>query len=118
MAARTLTQISGTGGPSMVAGTEEEAFVRFRDARGPYKVETLYFQCAAADAFTANDTFNSTLAHPLFAEITPIMDLDGTALIGSVDLTSDESNTNFKQLTIRDCESINGLGILIKVYGF
>jgi hypothetical protein len=54
----------------------------------------------------------------LFVEITPITDLDGTALIGSADLTSDESNANFKQITIYDCEGINGLGILLKVYGF
>jgi len=118
MAERTLAEVATAAGPSMVAGTEEEAFVRFIDVRGPYKVETLYFQQAALNDFKAADTFKSQLAHPLFAEITPVQDLDGTALIGSVDLTSDESNTNFKQLTINDCEGINGLGILIKVYGF
>lgn len=119
MAERTLTQVATAGRPSMVAGTEEEAFVRFTDARGPYKVETLYFQQAAANDFKANDTFSDIrLVHPLFATIVPVTDLDGTAFPGSVDLTSDESNANFKQLTIRDCENVNGLGICIQVYGF
>jgi hypothetical protein len=120
MAERALADIitDSTGIPSMVAGTEEEAFVRFIDVRGPYKVETLYFQLAAADDFAANATHSSILAHPAFAEITPMTDLDGTAFPGSVDLTSDESNANFKQLTLRDCENIPGLGVLIKVYGF
>lgn len=118
MAERTLAEVATANRPSMVAGTEEEAFMQFIDVRGPYKVETLYFQQAAANDFKANDTYNSRLAHPMFATIKPAQDLDGTALVGSVDLTSDESNANFRQLTIRDCESINGLGIVIEVYGF
>lgn len=119
MAERTLSELETEAGrPSMVAGTEVEAFVRFIDVRGPYKVETLYYQQAAANDFAADDTTNSQLAHPLFATIAPAQDIDGTALIGSVDLTSDESNANFRQLTIRDCHDINGLGIVITVFGF
>jgi hypothetical protein len=46
------------------------------------------------------------------------MDTDGTAMVASVDLTSDESNANFRQLTLRDAEGVNGLGVIITVYGF
>lgn len=121
MAARTLTQISTATRPSFVAGTEEEAFARFIDVRGPYKVETLYFQNAAADAFTADDTFNSILAHPLFATVALAgFDAANNNTVGdlSVQLTSDESDSNFKQLTLRDAEGTNGMGIVITVYGF
>lgn len=120
MAARTLTEISSAGRPSMVAGTNEEAFVRFLDVRGPYKVETLYFQNDAANDFTADDTFNSILAHPLFATVVLSSDAanDAGAHDLSIDLTSDESDSNFKQLTLRDAEDRDGLGIVITVYGF
>ena len=121
MAARTLSQIEATsGGPSMVPGSNTEAFVRFVDVRGPFKVETLYFQCEDSDDFTADDTFNSRLAHPLFAIINAVQDLEDTTQFNqiSVDLNTDETNANFKQLTIRDCEDFNSMGILIQVYGF
>jgi hypothetical protein len=42
MAERTLAEVATAKRPSMVAGTEEEAFMQFIDVRGPYKVETLY----------------------------------------------------------------------------
>jgi hypothetical protein len=119
MAERTAQEVIDNGArPSMVAGTEEEAYWHMIDVRGPYKVETFYMQQAAANDFAADDTFNATIAHPMVAEITPITDLDNTAFPGSCDLTSDESNANFKQITLRDCQSINGLGIMVKVYGF
>lgn len=118
MAERTLAEVATANRPSMVAGTEEEAYWKFVSVNGPFKVEHHYYQQAAANDFAADATFNSGLAHPMVAEITPITDLDGTAFPGSCDLTSDESNTNFRQITLRDCEGINGLGVLIKVYGF
>ena len=120
MAERTLAEIATANRPSMVAGTEEEAFVRFVDVRGPYKVETLYFQQAAANDFKADDTFNSQLAHPLFATVVLSSDAenDAGAHDVSIDLTSDESNANFRQLTLRDGEDFDGMGIVITVYGF
>jgi hypothetical protein len=118
MAERTLAEVATANRPSMVAGTEEEAYARFIDVRGPYKVETIYFQQAAANDFKAADTFNSQLAHPMFATVAPAQDIDGTALVASVDLTSDESNANFRQITLNDAEGINGLGIIVTVYGF
>lgn len=119
MAERTLAEIeSEAGRPSMVAGTEEEAYVQFIDVRGPFKVETRYYQQAAANDFKANDTFTTRIAHPLFATISSAQDIDGTALAASVDLTSDESNSNFKQVTLRDAEGVNGLGVVVQVFGF
>ena len=118
MAERTLAQVATTGGPSMVAGTEEEAYTRVVATHGPYKTETFYFQQASANDFKAADTFNSQLAHPLFATCVSAQDVDGTASIASADLTSDESNANFKQITLNDAEGINGLGLVITVYGF
>ena len=118
MAEVTIATLETAGKPSMVAGVEEAAYVRWFDVRGPFKVETILYQQAQANDFAANATANSQLAHPLFATIVPVTDLDGTAFPGSVDLTSDESNANFKQLTLRDCENINGLGVCITVYGY
>ena len=69
MAARTLVQIATANRPAFSPGTGVEAFTRFVDVRGPYKVEILYFQNAAADAFTNADTFNRQLAHPMFATV-------------------------------------------------
>lgn len=120
MAERTLAEVATAGKPSMVAGTEEEAFVRFVSVNGPYKTETLYFQQAAANDFKADDTFNSTLAHPLFATVTLAQDAENNAGWHdlSVDLTSDESDGNFRQLTLRDAEGDDGKGIVITVYGY
>jgi hypothetical protein len=119
MAEVSVATIQLAGRPSMVAGTEERAYWHMIDVRGPYKVETFYMQQAAADDFAAAATFNSTLAHPMVATISRVMDNGGgAAFIGSIDLTSDEANANFKQLTLQDCEGINGLGILVTVYGF
>lgn len=118
MAERTLAQVATAARPSMVAGTEEEAYVKFIDVRGPFKVETRYYQQAAANDFAADDTFVSSLAHPMFATIKPSQDLDGTALVASVDLDSDESSSTFKTVTLRDAEGINGLGVVVEVYGF
>ena len=118
MAEVTFATLEAAGGPSMVAGTEERAYVKFIGVQGPYKVETLYFQQAAADDFKAEDTFNSTLAHPLFCTVVTATDIDGTALDVSADLTSDESNANFKQITVRDAEDIDGMGLVIQVFGF
>ena len=119
MAERTFAEIEAGGkGPSMVAGTEEEAFVRFISTHGPYKVETLYFQQDASNDFAAEDTFKSRLAHPLFCTVVTATDIDGTALDVSADLTSDESNANFKQITVRDAEDINGMGLVLQIFGF
>ena len=119
MAGRTLVELRDEAGrPNMVAATEVEAYVRFVGVMGPYKVETLLFQQAAANDFIVNDVINSQLAHPLWVSFTPVSDLDGTALIGSAELTSDESDANYKQITIRDCEDLNGIGIMLQVFGF
>lgn len=118
MAEVSIATLETAGAPSMVAGTEEAAYMRLVASHGPFKVETILYQQAAANDFAADATANSNLAHPLFATIVPVTDLDNTAFPGSVDLTSDESNANFKQLTLRNCESINGLGVCIQVFGF
>ena len=105
--------------PSFSPGTEVAAYVRFLDVRGPYKVETLYFQQDVADNFAAGDTINSTLAHPLFATV------DGAGLDEqegsgdfSVTLDSLESSATFKQLTLHGAETDAGQGVVITVYGF
>jgi hypothetical protein len=119
MAEVSVATVQAAARPSMVAGTEERAYWHMIDVRGPYKVETFYLQQAAADDFAANATFQATIVHPMVATIHRVMDNGGgAAFIGSVDLTSDEANANFRQLTLRDCEGINGLGILVVVRGF
>ena len=120
MPERTLAEVATAKRPSMIPGfqtAEEEAFDNWIEVRGPRKVEKLYFQQAAANDFAADDTYSSKLAHPYFATIVMVQDRNSVAQIGSVDLNSDESNANFKQLTLRNCETINGLGVLITVYG-
>jgi hypothetical protein len=125
MAERTLDELAGTavgdapaGAPSQVAGTEVEAFVRFISTHGPYKTETLLFQQAAANDFKADDTFKSQLAHPLWATVVCASDTGTSEPTFSVELTSLESNANFKTLYLRDAEGNNGLGICITVYGY
>ena len=119
MAERTLAEIATAGAPSMVAGTEEEAFVRFVSTHGPYKTEVLLFQNAAANDFKADDTFKSQLAHPLWVTVQNTSDRDDTATsVPSAEITSDESNANFKTIYLRDAEGVNGLGVQITVYGF
>jgi hypothetical protein len=125
MAERTLDELAGTavgdtpaGAPSMVAGTEKEAFVRFIATHGPFKTETLLFQQAAANDFKADDTFKSQLAHPLFATAAATADVEGTATTASVEITSLESDSNFKTLYLRDAEGDNGLGLVITIYGY
>ena len=120
MSARTLAQIAAdSGAPSMVAAAEEEAFVRFVSSHGPYKTETLLFQCKAADDFTADDTFKSQLAHPLWVTVQPTSDRDDAATsIPSAEITSDESNAAFKTIYLRNAEDVNGLGVMITVYGY
>lgn len=119
MGERTLAEVATAKRPSMVAGTEEEAFDNWIEVRGPRKVEKLMFQQAADNDFKADDTYNTKLAHPYFATVTTVSDTDAStdAAEISVDLTSDESNANFKQLTLRDAHSLNGIGVLITVYG-
>ena len=126
MAERTLDELAGTaagnspaGAPSMVAATEEEAFVRFVSSHGPYKTETLLFQQAQDNDFKADDTFKSQLAHPLWVTVVNTSDRDDTATsIPSAEITSDESNAAFKTIYLRDAEGVNGLGVMITVYGY
>jgi hypothetical protein len=119
MAERTLAEVATAGKPSMTPdGAEEEAYDNWIEVRGPRKCEFFMFQQAAANDFQAEDTFNTKLAHPLYATITPVSDLAGTALPGSVSVDSLESSATFKTFTIYDCEGINSLGILITVFGF
>ena len=118
MAEVTLATLATKGAPSMVAGTEEAAYVSFISTHGPYKTETVLFQQDASNDFKADDTFKSRLAHPLF--VTAVIASDaGTGLVTfSAELTSDESNANFKQITLRDAEGVDGLGVVITIYGF
>ena len=121
MAERTLVELRDeAGGPSMLgtAGTNTEAFVRFVSTHGPYKTETLLFQQAAANDFKADDTIKSQLAHPLFATVKAASDANATAQVYSVEVNSLESNANFKTITLRDAHGINGIGLVITVYGF
>lgn len=118
MAEKDLTIVAAAGGPSMIAGTEERAFQRFISVQGPFKIETVYFQQAAADDFKAADSFKSTLAHPLFCTVDTVQDIDGSAVSVSADLTSDESHANFKTIVINDAEGVDGLGILVTIYGY
>jgi hypothetical protein len=126
MAERTLDELAGTaagdspaGAPSMVAATEEEAFVRFVSTHGPYKTETLLFQQAAANDFKADDTFKSQLAHPLWVTVAATSDLsnntDGKV---SAEINSSESSATFKTITLRDAEDRTGEGFQITVYGY
>ena len=107
-----------SGLPSWVPGTEERSYAHYIVAQGPVKVEYVLFQQAAADDFPTDDTFNSALAHPLFAEVTPTSDIAGTAFTGSVEVNTDETSATFKQVILRDIEDLNGLGVLVKVYGY
>ena len=121
MAERTLVELRDeAGGPSHTgaAASNAESFVRFISTHGPYKTETLLFQQAAANDFKADDTIKSTLAHPLFAIVTPASDAAATAAIYTVEVNSLESNANFKTITLRDAHGINGIGIVITVYGY
>ena len=124
MAERTLDEIGGTsaagaGAPSWAVGVEVESFVRFISTHGPYKTETLLFQQAAANAFKADDTFKSQLAHPLWVTVAHTSDLsDSTDGKVSVEIDSLESSSLFKTITLRDAEGTNGHGVQITVYGF
>jgi hypothetical protein len=101
-------------------GVVAEAFVRFVSTHGPYKTETLLFQQAAANDFAADDTIKSQLAHPLFATVVVASDhpSGATALIAAVEVNSLESDSNFKTITLRDALDLNGLGLVITVYGY
>jgi hypothetical protein len=108
------------GRPSFVPGTEVASFVRFIDVRGPYKVETLYFQQGVDDDFqAADDTVSSILAHPMFAVVSGA-GIDEQEATGdfSVTLNSLESDADFKQLVLHGAEDVNGQGVVITVYGF
>jgi hypothetical protein len=120
MAERTLVEIAAeAGAPSWVTGTEEESFVRFVSTHGPYKTEVLLFQQAAANDFAADDTFKSQLAHPLWVTVAATSDLENnTDGKVSAEVNSDESNANFKTITLRDAEDRNGEGFQITVYGY
>ena len=120
MAERTLAEVATKGAPATVgtAGTNAEAFVRFVSTHGPYKTETLLFQQAAANDFKADDTFKSQLAHPLFATVVAASDAAATAQVYTVEVNAAESNANFKTITLRDAHGINGIGLLIIVYGY
>ena len=121
MAAVTLETLSGENRPAFSPGTEVAAFTRFVDVRGPYKVEILYFQCDVDDSFTDADTFNSQLAHPMFATVVMAgrdgaNDSDITNL--TVTLDSLETSANFRQLVLHDADGTDGTGVVITVYGF
>ncbi len=126
MAERTLDEIAGTaagnaaaGAPSWAVDVEVESFVRFIATHGPYKTEVLLFQQAAANAFKADDTFKSQLAHPLWVTIVPTSNLDNnTEGKVSVQVDSLESSSLFKTITLHDAEGRNGEGFQITVYGF
>ena len=119
MGARTLEQISTAGQPAWAVGVEVESFVRFIATEGPYKTETLLFQVAAGDVLTADDTFKSRLAHPLWVTVQSTTNVnnntDGKL---SAEVNSLESDSNFKTITLRNAEGTNGFGIMITVYGF
>ena len=120
MAERTLAEIAAAAGaPSMVAGTEVEAFVRFISTHGPYKTEVLLFQQAAANDFKADDTFKSQLAHPLWVTVVSTSDRgNSTAGLQSAEVDSLETSSTFKTITLRDADDDNGFGVCITVYGF
>ena len=121
MAERTLDEVATKGAPATVGTTAAiaEAFVRFIAVNGPYKTETLLFFQANGNDFKANDTFKSRLAHPLFATVTIAADrAAATAPVFSVSVNADESDTNFKTITLHDAEDINSIGLCITVYGF
>jgi hypothetical protein len=104
-----------------VIANNVEAYAKFVDVRGPYKVEVSYFQQAAANDFSADDTFTTTLAHPMF--VTAVLASDGNndgggELSLTASLDSVESNATFRTVTLHDAEDVNGLGVLITVYGF
>ncbi len=120
MAERTLVEVSSKGAPATdgAIGNAAEAFVRFVATQGPYKTETLLFQQANGNDFKADDTFKSQLAHPLFVTVKAASDAAGTAQIYSVEVNANESNANFKTITLRDAHGIDSLGLLITVYGY
>ena len=120
MAERTLVEIQdNAGAPSWVTGTEEEAYVKFISVHGPFKTETLLFQQEASNTFKADDVVKSSLAHPLFVTCVATSDRGNiTEAIASAEVNSDESNANFKDITLRDGEGNAGFGICITVYGF
>jgi hypothetical protein len=123
MAERTLAEVATAGRPAQdgVIANNEEAYAKFVDVRGPYKAEVSYYQQAAANDFAADDTFVTTLSHPLF--VTAQLASDGNNDAGnefnlSASVDSDESNSTFRTVTLHDAEDTNGLGVLITVYGF
>jgi hypothetical protein len=120
MAERTLAQIATKGAPATdgTAANNAEAFVRFISTHGPYKTETLLFQQDALNDFKADDTFKSQLAHPLFATVTAASDANNTAQVYTVEVNASESDSDFKTITLRDAQGINGIGLLITVYGY
>ncbi len=120
MAERTLVEISAKGAPATdgTAAANAEAFVRFVSTHGPYKTETLLFQQAAANDFKADDTFKSQLAHPLFVTCVAASDAAATAQVYTAEVNASESDANFKTITLRDAHGINGIGLLITVYGY
>ncbi len=119
MGARTLDQIAAASGAPSWASTETESFVRFVATHGPYKTETLLFQVASGDVLTADDTFKSQLAHPLWCTVHSTTDVaNNTDGKMSAELNSDESSSTFKTITLRDAEGTNGFGIMITVYGY
>ena len=121
MGERTLDQIATSGQHSQtgLVAAVAEGFTRFISVHGPYKTEVLAFQLANGDDFKANDTFKSTLAHPLFATVSIAADRDAaTAPVFSVEVNSLESNANFKTITLRDAQGINSIGLVITVYGY
>ncbi len=120
MGARTLEQIAAaSGAPSWTTGSEVESFVRFISSHGPYKTEVLLFQNLTSNDFTADDTFKSQLAHPLWVTVQKTTDADdASTLHPSAEVDSLESSSTFKTITLRDAEDDDGIGIMITVYGF
>ena len=127
MAERTLAELEagadtavGPLRPSMdgALANNTEAYVKFLDVRGPYKVETRFYQQDAANDFAADDTFRTTIAHPLFVTVVKSGDMEDSVFNISASLNSLESDTNFRTVTLHDAEDDDGVAVVVTVYGF
>lgn len=113
-----------TGGEGLPDGpgqtTSSAAKRSFITSLGPIKIEWNFFQQDSDDDFANDDTFTTKLARPFAVGVIPVNVDTGaaTAFNGSATGEFREANSSYRTITLRDCDAVNGLGLVVIVIGF
>ncbi len=115
----TLEALARVPVPSETDANIVAGYKRWVTVDGPMKTEYNFYQNEDGESFAASDTFKSGLARPIAVEVNIVnCDMANSHTPLSAELEGDESNSNFRRVTVHDADAVADAGILVKVYGF